>query len=117
MYLLLILLPLLPTVAAWWSWTSRDHRTVVGVRRVLFLGGLSAASASLLLYLAFDVFLYFSGGLEGKIQLMVPWIRRGLLLALLAVVLSLLGKGKSRLLGLASGLLLFALWPLPLVYY
>lgn len=54
----LIIIGLLPTVAAWRAWASKDRASLNGTRKALFLLGPVAASIALTIYVAFVIYTY-----------------------------------------------------------
>jgi hypothetical protein len=111
--ILFVLIVLLLTVAAWSKWLTVDKRSLDGGRKILFVVGLCAASLALLEYCFFGLHVYRIGGFGDNFASMLKWARPGLWVSLFALVFVMAGRGKSRLLGLASSLLLLILWIIP----
>jgi hypothetical protein len=111
--ILFVVIVLLPTVAAWSKWLSTDRRSLDGVRKVLFVVGLCAASLAFLEYCFFGLHVYRIGGFGNNFAAMLRWARPGLWVSLFAFVFVMAGRGKSRLFGLASSLLLLIFWIIP----
>ena len=109
----LIIIGLLPTVAAWRAWTTKDRMSLNGTRKVLFLTGLAGASIALTIYLAFVIYAFRIHGFGTNFPAMLKWARPGLWISLFAILFVLAGRGRSRLFGLASSLVVFLLWIIP----
>jgi hypothetical protein len=110
---MLFIIALLPTLAAWFIWLKTDRRSLEGARKVLFVIGLSVLSIALIEYLFFEIHIYQIGGFGTNFPAMLRWARIGLWLSLLALLLAASGRGKSRLIALASSLLVFIFWIIP----
>jgi hypothetical protein len=54
----LIIIGLLPTVAAWRAWASKDRASLNGTRKVLFVAGLLGASIALTIYVALVIYAF-----------------------------------------------------------
>jgi glucan phosphoethanolaminetransferase (alkaline phosphatase superfamily) len=104
----LIIIGLLPTIAAWRAWASKDRTSLTGTRKALF-----AASLALTIYVAFVIYTYRIHGFGSNFAAMLRWARPGLWISLFAVLFVIAGRGRSRLFGLASSLVVFLLWIIP----
>jgi hypothetical protein len=111
--ILFVIIVLLPTVAAWRTWLSKDHASLNGTRKVLFLVGLLGASMALAIYAAFVVYTLRIHGFGTNFPAMLRWARPGLWVSLAALVLSVTGTGKSRVWSLAASALVLILWVIP----
>jgi hypothetical protein len=109
----LIIIGLLPTLAAWSAWASKDRVTLNGTRKALFLAGLTGASIALTIYIAFVIYTFRIHGFGTNFPAMLRWARPGLWISLFAFLFVLTGRGRSRLFGLASSLAVFILWIVP----
>ena len=109
----LIVIGLLPTVAAWRTWASKERASLGGTRKYLFLVGLTAASIALTIYIAFVIYIFRIHGFGTNFPAMLRWARPGLWISLVALLFVLAGRGRSRLFGLASSLVVFLLWMIP----
>lgn len=112
--ILLISIALLPTIAAWRAWTSKVRLSMNGTRNFLFVVGLVGASLSLALYVAFASYVNQIGGFGVNFAAMLRWARPGVWISLAALLLVLAGRGRSRLFGLASTLIMLILWIMPI---
>jgi hypothetical protein len=97
-------------VWGWVAWVSTDRQASRGSRRVFFIIGLAALSLALALYFLFVVHAYRIGGFGENFGALLAWARAGFGLCVAGAVLSVTGRGKSRVLTLASALLLAFLW-------
>jgi hypothetical protein len=104
------IIALLPTVAAWRKWLAVDHQSLAGTRKVLFITGLCVATLALLEYLAFALYTNHIGGFGTNFPAVFKWTRSGFWASVLALLLVLAGRGKSRVFGLSSGALVVILW-------
>lgn len=95
-----VTLPLLLLLLSWQAWVKHDKTTVNRYRRTLFGVGVLATAISLLLFAGFAFF--------APKQLF--WSGDGFWASFVGVVLCLLGKGKSRVLGILSAALIWAVW-------
>jgi hypothetical protein len=112
--ILLIVIALMPTLAAWHAWILKDRVSLSGPRKVLFVAGLVGASSVLALYLAFIIHIYQIGGFGTDFPAMLRWARPGFWLSISACLLSLTGKSKSRAWTVVASLLLLVLWIIPI---
>lgn len=111
--ILFIIIVLLPTVVAWRKWLAVDQRSLAGMRKVLFTTGLCVATLTLLEYVAFALYTNHVGGFGTNFPAVFRWTRPGFWAAVLAFLLVLAGRGKSRVFGLTSGALMVILWIIP----
>jgi hypothetical protein len=109
----LIVITLVPTVAAWIKWLAVDRRSLAGTRKILFTMGLCVATLALLEYLAFALYANHVGGFGTNFPAVFRWTRPGFWASVLALLLVLAGRGKSRVFGLSSGVLMVVLWIIP----
>ena len=112
--ILFVIVVLLPTVAAWRTWVSKDHASLNGTRKVTFLVGLVSASISLTVYAAFVIYTFRIHGFGTNFPAMLRWARPGLWISLAALVLSVTGTGRSRVWSVAASTLVLILWIIPL---
>jgi len=110
----LIIIGLLPTLAAWRTWASKDRVSLNGTRKALFVAGLAGASLALAIYVAFVFYAHRIHGFGTNFPAMLRWARPGFWLSLLALLLVLAGRGRSRVFGLASSLVVLILWIIPI---
>jgi hypothetical protein len=108
-----IIIALLPTVAAWRKWLVVDQRSLAGTRKILFTTGLCIATLALLEYLAFALYTNHVGGFGTNFPGVFKWTRPGFWASVLALLLVLTGRGKCRVFGLSSGVLMVILWIIP----
>ena len=92
---------------------SSPNMSLNGTRKVLFLTGLAGASIALTIYLAFVIYPFRIHGFGTNFPAMLKWARPGLWISLFAILFVLAGRGRSRLFGLASSLVVFLLWIIP----
>lgn len=109
----LIIIALVPTVAAWRAWALKDRYSLSRARNVLFLTGVVGASLALALYILFDIHTCRIGGFGTDFPAMLRWARPGHWVSFFSLLLVVGGRGKSRLFGLASSLIIFILWVIP----
>jgi hypothetical protein len=109
----LLIIVLLPTVAAWRKWLAADGQSLVGARKILFIAGLSVASLALLEYFAFALHTSHIGGFGTNFPAVFRWTRPGFWASVLALVLVSAGRGKSRVFALASAGLMVIVWIIP----
>ena len=109
----LIITALLPTVAAWRAWASKDRHPLKGGRKALFVTGLVGVSGALALYVVFDIYTYRIGGFGTNFPGMLRWARPGHWMSLASLCLVLTGRGTSRSFALASALVILILWVIP----
>jgi hypothetical protein len=108
-----VIVVLLPTVAAWRTWVSKDDASLNGTRKIMFLTGLVCASIALITYAAFVAYTSRIHGFGTNFPAMLRWARPGMWISLTALVLSLTGTGRSRVWSLAASALVFILWIIP----
>ncbi len=108
-----IVIGLIPTIAAWWAWRSRDRASLDGVRTGLFMTGLVGASLALVDYVVFVIYAYRIHGFGTNFGAMLRWARPGFWVSLFALLLVIAGRGKSRVFGLVSSLVVLILWIIP----
>lgn len=101
------------TTLAWRGWIVRDLQAQVGIRRILFGIGLICASVALAIYVAFVVHAYRAGGFKENFASLLAWTRPSFWISVSAILLCIAGKGRSRLWGLVSSVLMTFLWLLP----
>jgi hypothetical protein len=111
--ILFVIVVLLPIVAAWRTWVSKDHASLNGTRKVMFLVGLVGASVALTIYTAFVIYTFRIHGFGTNFPGMLRWARPGLWISLAALVLSATGTGKSRVWSVAASALVLILWVIP----
>jgi hypothetical protein len=99
--LALALVPLLLLLVAWRAWTKHDRQLVNGTRRTLFLVGTVTTATSLLLYVGFT--------LQSAAD-SLAWVRAGFWTGVAGLLLCFFGKGRSRVLGIASAGVMWAVW-------
>ena len=112
--MLLGILLVAPTVIlavwGWAAWLSSDGQVCRGSRRALFIISLAALSLALAWYSLFLAHAYRIGGFGENFNALLGWARPGFALSVVAAVLSVAGRGKSRVLALVSSSLLGFLW-------
>lgn len=101
---------LLPTVVAWRKWLATDRKSLAGARLVLFTTGLCVATLTLLEYFAFALYTNHIGGFGTDFPAVFRWTRPGFWSSVMALLLVLAGRGKSRAFGIASAVLMVILW-------
>jgi hypothetical protein len=111
--ILLIVIGLIPTIAAWRAWGSRDRASLDGARKSLFMTGLVGASLALAVYSVFVIYAYRIHGFGTNFSGMLRWARPGFWVSLLALLLVMAGRGRSRVFGLVSSLVVLILWIIP----
>lgn len=109
----LVVVALVPTLAAWSAWTSKEHLSVSRARKALFTAGLLAASVALMVYVAFVMHVHRIGGFGTDFPAMLKWARPGLWISLAALLLSVAGRGQSRAWGMTASALVLVLWIIP----
>jgi hypothetical protein len=70
-------------------------------------------SIALTIYVAFAIYAFRIHGFGTNFPAMLRWARPGLWISLFAILFVLAGRGRSRLFGLASSLVMFILWIIP----
>jgi hypothetical protein len=95
---------------AWWRWVQHGDESLTNRRRALTTVGLALVSFGVLTYVLFDVQTSRIHSWFNHQDEMFIWIRAGGWTAVLGLVCSLLGAGRSRVWGALSGLLVAALW-------
>jgi hypothetical protein len=94
---------LLLLLFAWRSWNTRDRQMVHGIRRLLFVSGAVATVTSILFFVWFT--------LESPAhEHYYLTLRTGLWAGTAGVVLCGFGKGKGRVWGTVSGVLIWVVW-------
>lgn len=111
--ILFIVIVLVPTTLAWRKWLAVDQRSLAGTRRVLFTVGLCVATLALLEYLAFALYTDHIGGFGTNFPAVFRWTRPGFWASVLALLLVLAGRGRSRVFGLSSAVLMIIVWIIP----
>ena len=112
--ILFVILPMWPVAAAWRSWAAVDQKSLNGVRKFLSLVALIGVSVDLGIWIAFVAYTDYIGGFDAHFSTMLKWVRPGLWLSIAVLALSLSGKGKSRISGVAASVALLVLWILPI---
>lgn len=92
----LVVMALVPTLAAWSAWTSKEHLSVSGARKALFTAGLLAASVALVVYVAFVMHVHRIGGFGTDFPAMLKWARPGFWISLAALLLSVSASKVAR---------------------
>lgn len=111
--ILFVIIVLLPIVAAWRTWVSKDRASLNGTRKIMFLVGLVGASIALTIYAAFVIYTFRIHGFGTNFPGMLRWARPGLWISLVALVLSVTGTGRSRAWNVAASTLVLILWIIP----
>lgn len=109
----LIIIALLPILAAWRQWVVTDHVPLNRTRKSLFIVALCLASAAVFEYVAFVLYTGHIGGFGTDFAAVFRWTRPGFWISMLALLLAFFGRGKSRMLGVTSALVMVILWIIP----
>ncbi len=107
--LLLLAIGVVLTVAAWKK-SFRERTALPRVRTALFLLGLCATSAALIEYSFFVFHVHHIGGFGDNLVPMLLWARPGFFLSFTALALAMTGRGRSRVLALATSSELLTIW-------
>ena len=100
-----------PLWLAWYSFLKKDGSRLRQSRRFLAVVGLSGTSLSAAGVLGLSVHAMLIGGLGfDNVDVFRGWAQPGILLALISPVLVLAAIGRSRVIGLISGFLVFSWW-------
>lgn len=111
--IILIIIVLLPIAVAWKKWLATDQQSLIGTRKILFTAGLSVATLALVEYLAFALYTTHIGGFGTNFPSVFKWTRPGFWASVLALFLVLAGRGRSRLFGIVSAILMAIVWVIP----
>jgi hypothetical protein len=111
--MLLMLCTLLPLPLLWpiWQLYRRDRSALVGWRRLLFLAGMvvNAVSAAVLVVFTIHAYLISAGAKPVDLDWIYP-VFSMLGLGLLAAALASCGRGASRVMLVANGVVTAVLW-------
>jgi hypothetical protein len=110
MTIILINIVLLPMALTWKVWLSADRQYLHGSRKVLFALGLCAATLAIVEYLAFALYTARIGGFGTNFAAVFRWTRPGFWASVMAFLLLLAGRGRSRIFGVASAGMMVAMW-------
>jgi hypothetical protein len=108
--ILLAMFPLGSLVLAWRQSLQHDGRFLSRFRRSLSVLGLGLTSVGLLIFLAFSVQTARIQGWFNDQDAMLIWIRAGGWISLAGIILTIFGRGKSRIWGTVSGILVAGVW-------
>jgi hypothetical protein len=112
--LFIIFVTAIAVFTSWYWWTTIDRAELAGVRAIFFVGGLLMVSVAFLLYCGFVVENVRFQGSKIDFRPMLNWARPAFWVSIVALVLCSLGRGRSRVSGLLTSLLMVAIWVTPI---
>ena len=99
-----------PLVGAWFLWFSRDRQRLRSTRRYVAVTGLGTVSLAAVGLFGALVHSISLGGFTHYRRLFDAWLQPNLVICFIALILTVFGRGASRVLGLIATLLILIIW-------